>query len=107
MSVVPAWWCSCPSERVAVAFALDAASVVVGVGHCSARAPSDGGEVFWFDPRFSASGAVVGVGHPEPEDPLALVRSADVRSSRDNRLHAETHARQVFDDSGKPKGEVS
>ena len=107
VSVVPAWWCPCPSERVAVAFALDAASVVVGVGHCSARTPSDGGCDFAFEPRFSASGAVVGVGHPEPEDPLALVRRADITSFDDKRLHAVTQPRQVFDDAWESKGGVS
>jgi hypothetical protein len=49
----------------------------------------------------------MGVGQPEPEKPLAAMRRADIRSSRDKRLHAVTHARHVFDDSLESQGGVS
>jgi hypothetical protein len=54
-----------------------------------------------------AASAVTGVGHAKPEDALALVRSTDIRSSRDARLHCVTQARHLFDDSLKSQGGVS
>jgi hypothetical protein len=39
------------------------ASDCIGVGHCFAIGPSDASPFTTFDERFSASGAVVGVGH--------------------------------------------
>ena len=73
-------------------------SVVVGVGHCWTTPISVGLPLAYVLLARPAS-AATGVGHPEPEDSLALVRGTDISSSRDARLHCVTQARHVFDDS--------
>lgn len=88
------------------ALALLSASAATGVGQPCA-APDNVGLPRSKVPLALSESADIGVGHPEPEDSLAPVRGACVRSSRDERLNAVIHARHSFDDSLKPQGGVS